>query len=238
MTPLDQPSETSDDLSVAEAAERIERILDGPPPEASQPELPSGPPLAAPPSADPRASLFAEFADVLASPSCSPAELFSNLAKLAGEQPARFERLQELMQAARIGDGNSGPPDAAQSAIEQARQLAELIPEWADPARASQELGEVRSFLLGQGVPQDYVATASDPRELAIARKAMLYDRAMAERSGLAAKRLPDAARVLHPGAAPETGPGDPTMERLRLRLKSTGRLDDAAAVIERMLSR
>ena len=237
MIPSDDPSEMPDDLSVADAADRIERILTEPVVQAASSPDAVEPPLPQPPLLDPRATLLAEFADVLASPSHSTAEVLSSLAKLAGEQPARFERLQQLVRAVQGGGGQPDQP-SAQNVVEQARQLAELIPEWADPARASEEIGEVRSFLLAQGVPQDYVATASDPRELAIARKAMLYDRAMAERSGLAAKRLPDARQVLHPGARADVRPDDPTMERLRLRLKSTGRLDDAAAIIERMLPR
>lgn len=238
----DQPTDMSDDLSVTDAAARIEHILAEPAPQdASSPAAPPAPPPPAsppaPPTWDPRAALRAEFADVLAPASRHPAELLGDLARLASEQPARFERLQALMQAAQISGGNAGA-STAQTAIEQARQLAELIPEWADPARASQELGDVRSFLLDQGVPQDYVATASDPRELAIARKAMLYDRAMAERGGLSAKRVHDASRVLQPGAAAEAGSGSPAIDGLRMRLSQTGRIEDAAALIEHMLFR
>ncbi|MNC95319.1 hypothetical protein D3C83_124110 [compost metagenome] len=59
-----------------------------------------------------------------------------------------------------------------------------------------------------------------------MARKAMLYDRMLAE----ARARLPQA---LEPEAVPVRGPG---LAELKARLARSGHLEDAAAVIERLL--
>lgn len=235
-----EPDAAPEDLSVAQAAQQIDRLLFGDP--EDQPE-----PRAAissdeidgqsAPQSDPRAVLLAEFADVLGETELPVAELLTRLASLARDEPARFDRFHTLAadHGRNAASRQTAPNDVAP---DHAARLAELVPEWAEAGQASRGMDEVREFLRGHGVPDSYTTTMSDPREFAIARKAMLFDRAMADRGGLASKRMPPNARVLAPGAASERNASDPTLGGLQARLKRSGRVEDAAAVIERMLFR
>jgi len=111
--------------------------------------------------------------------------------------------------------------DSAQraAALDGVRRLAKLVPEWTDTGRARQEIRAVRSYLMRSGFAAPDVASLADPHALAIARKAMLFD------SDTPGTRTPATT------GAPMTG-GNPPMARLR----QTGRVEDAAKVIEQMM--
>lgn len=113
--------------------------------------------------------------------------------------------------------------DSAQraAALDGVRRLAKLVPEWTDTGRARQEIRAVRGYLMRNGFAAPDVASLADPHALAIARKAMLYD------SDSQGARPP----LTSGGSA---GASDPLMARLR----QTGRVEDAAAVIEQMMFR
>src|SRR5262245_12636794 len=107
-------------LSVTEAADRIEQMLaDASPATApagdsvspgaeptpgEQPAQQAQPPANAD---DPRSRLLAEFADVLGTEHATAPELLGRLAALAHQAPARFERLQELVEASRAAPDRS-----------------------------------------------------------------------------------------------------------------------------------
>lgn len=229
-----------EDLSVAQAAQQIDRMLfGGPEDQQEQSNVPSSgqSDSQSERKLDPRATLLSEFADVLGETELPVAELLTRLAALARDEPERFDRFRTLTaeHGRNAGSRQTAPSDVAP---DYAARLADLVPEWANPRQASRGMDEVREFLRGHGVPDGYTTTMSDPREFAIARKAMLFDRAMADRGGLASKRMPPNARVLAPGAVPERNASDPTLGGLQARLKRSGRVEDAAAVIERMLFR
>jgi hypothetical protein len=100
------------------------------------------------------------------------------------------------------------------AALDGVRRLAQLVPEWTDTGRARQEIRAVRSYLMRKGFSAPDAASLADPHALAIARKAMLYD------------------------ADSQQGPSPATDDQLMARLRQTGRVEDAAAVIEQMMQR
>jgi len=95
--------------------------------------------------------------------------------------------------------------------LDDLRRLVALVPEWRDGKTARQEVRAVRGYLLKHGFPAKDVVRLADPHALAIARKAMLHDSMPAEA-------------------------GRDDLSELKARLQRTGRVEDAAAVIERML--
>lgn len=105
------------------------------------------------------------------------------------------------------------------AALDGVRRLAKLVPEWTDTGRARQEIRAVRSYLMRNGFAAPDVASLADPHALAIARKAMLFDTDSPGTRALATAGMPTAG-------------GNPLMARLR----QTGRVEDAAKVIEQMM--
>lgn len=112
-------------------------------------------------------------------------------------------------------------------------KLPEVIPEWRDASRATKEKQAVAQYLLAQGYAPEEVGSATDPRAVAISRKAMLYDRLMAKK----ASAQPVAPVTQKPG--PSRKPSqDSAAVRSRRKLKQTGRMDDGFAAFKAKLSR
>lgn len=83
--------------------------------------------------------------------------------------------------------------------------LAERIPEWKDPAKREAGVKDLRGYLLKEGVPESDIDGLNSSLVIAIARKAMLYDRLKSLKTDKT-KQLRDAPPVVRPGAAV---PGD-----------------------------
>jgi len=110
------------------------------------------------------------------------------------------------------------------------------VPEMADPAQAPREAAALHRYLSDAGYAAPEIARLVDHRDFVLARKAMLYDRLMAN-STKGREKLAAASRVLPPGTAPERRSG--ARERratLMTRLSRSGTTEDAAKLIETMI--
>lgn len=119
----------------------------------------------------------------------------------------------------------------AQRLAQEAQAMTQAIPEWKDPARKTAEIGELRQYLASNGLSAAEIATVADHRQVAIARKAMLYDKMMA--SGQ--KKVAAAPPTAKPGAKAANTNTAKNVDTLK-RLKATGKGEYAAKLIERML--
>jgi hypothetical protein len=123
---------------------------------------------------------------------------------------------------------------AMAEALKQAHaKLPEVIPEWRDASRATAEKQAVGEYLRAQGYAPEEIATASDPRAVAISRKAMLYDRIMAKKA--ASKPVSTPTEKPGPSRKPAT---ESAAARSRRKLAQTGRMDDGFAAFKAKLSR
>jgi len=172
-------------------------------------------------------AVLGEFADVFEGDGTTTEAIQSRLSGLAARDPVRFARLSEMDQRARtlVAAARERALSAARVARDEAagHLLARLVPEWRDAATAARELEHVRNYLVAQGFAAEAVTKLDDPYDLAMARKAMLYDRMLASAR----------ERISEPMPAPTSEPG---LAELKMRLAQTGRVEDAAAVIERLL--
>ncbi len=173
--------------------------------------------------------------------------------RLAAEDPARFAQLQPVHQAAvhQLQQAEAERTRLRQAQLEreaaqrqgylrhrdeQMKLLQQKAPEFGDPVKAGREMAALSGYLQGVGYRANEVSALSDHRDILVARKAMLYDRLMEAKDKGAARPMP-APRVQRPGIAPAKG--DRTQQRraaLFQRLKQTGRVEDAARLIESML--
>lgn len=155
-------------------------------------------------------------------------------------QQIRHQRALEQFKAVqaeqqRVAQHNAHEEQRAMAqALQQAHaKLPEVIPEWRDASRAQKEKQAVAEYLQANGYAPEEIATASDPRAVAISRKAMLYDRLMAKK----ASAQPVAPVTQKPG--PSRKPSqDSAAVRSRRKLKQTGRMDDGFAAFKAKLSR
>lgn len=66
---------------------------------------------------------------------------------------------------------------------EEMEKVREAIPAWKDPKRAAEDAQAIGKYLTDAGIPTDVVSNIDDHKILLMARKAMLYDQALARRS-------------------------------------------------------
>lgn len=172
--------------------------------------------------------LLEEFGDVFEGDDLDTEAVHARISGLATRDPERHGRLAALDRDGRalLAAVHDHALSAARSARDQAagRLLARLVPEWRDGATVGRELGEVRAYLEQQGFAPEAVAAVDDPYDLAMARKAMLYDRMLAK------------ARERSAAPAPRPVSGS-NLNALKARLAQSGRVEDAAAVIEQLLA-
>jgi len=113
----------------------------------------------------------------------------------------------------------------------QFQKLQELVPEWRDQTKFKSGTAEVHSYLLAQGADPQLLANLSDALSVSIARKAMLYDKAMKSK-GEKSKLLQTVPPVARPGVAntAQSAQADKKQELAR-RFKKSGTVEDAAAL-------
>jgi hypothetical protein len=125
----------------------------------------------------------------------------------------------------------------AEQLAQEEKRLPDLIPEWKDEAKRETGKKELFSYLTGLGADPALIGKKMDDAlTVAIAYKAFKYDQLLkgkAEKS----KLLQTAPPVVRPGAAQTKGSEQSDkLVRLQDRLKKTGDMKDAAALLlERM---
>lgn len=138
----------------------------------------------------------------------------------------QLQNLSQLQQQAQ----QTAAQQQAQRLAQEAQAMKQAIPEWRDQARANAEMTELRQFLATTGFGEQEIASVADHRQVAIARKAMLYDKLMASGKQKVATAPPPTAK---PGS---TAKPNTDGKKLRENLKRTGSGDYAAKLIEQML--
>jgi hypothetical protein len=168
----------------------------------------------------------------------------SDIEKLAREDPARFvvwqAKQQALAQAHQqqqhLAELQGKEVQKAQEEYlnEQSRLLTEKLPEWTDPVKGKALRSEIREYLQETGYKDEELARLVDHRDLIIARKAMLYDKAQAAR----AKAAPVKQTAPTPikSGTPQGKQTDEKRADLRKQLKRTGDGRFAARLIEDLL--
>lgn len=112
-------------------------------------------------------------------------------------------------------------------------KLLEKVPEWRDPEKAQAEQNKLTEYLIGQGYTQEEIAKAYDHRLVVGLRKAMLWDE-MQSKSQVAKKKVVKVPKVLKPGAPkPKEQLNRERIDKQRAKLRQTGSLDDAYALIK-----
>ncbi len=170
------------------------------------------------------------------------------------EQGIRQRAGTQLQQMQRVREDSAQALQEAQSRYYQEQgQALRKLPGWVDEAEAKSNLDRVFGYLSeSYGVSQDELQKLSDHRIFDLARKAALYDEL--QKTGqqqLTRERDPETGqfvrakqkRRLRPGGS--QGPGAVTRQQstkqeqqLRQRLKGSGSMDDASAVLAHRFSR
>lgn len=120
--------------------------------------------------------------------------------------------------------------------VETTTILRRDIPEWRDDAVFEAENLNLADYVgkLPNVSDETLQGLRTDPTAIAVLRKAMLWDDLMSKKEGVKAKVT--AAKVAKPGTTNRPPSKVQDLQRAKQRLRQSGRVDDAAAAIERML--
>jgi hypothetical protein len=117
---------------------------------------------------------------------------------------------------------------------QEAQALIEAIPEWKDSKKAQAEKAMLVQFGQKIGFTPDELKNVVDHRAVVMLRKAALYDQMMSKR-GQIKPVTNNGPKPAKPGAAGRVSSNTEAM-RAQQRLAKTGRVDDAADAIYKLL--
>ena len=116
----------------------------------------------------------------------------------------------------------------------EARKLAEVIPDYADPKKGEAMRRELREFGLKVGFSDQELAGVYDSRAVVTLWKAMQYDKLQSSKPAIT-KKVNEAPKVMKSGVSQPRDSND-ELRKLKARAKQTGRVADAARAFERFL--
>jgi len=153
-------------------------------------------------------------------------------------QSAKQQKMQAIqLEQQRVQEANRQYQMQTMQQIlqEEVQRLPEVIPEWRDNDVAAKEREELREYLINSGVAEEELQALVRANHIKVLRKAMLYDKGQ--------KRVQRAAKdgrrskTVRPGSSQaQSKPGSRRQKSARQRLARSGRLDDAANLLESML--
>lgn len=113
-------------------------------------------------------------------------------------------------------------------------KLLEELPAWKDETVAKKEKGELVEFAKSRGFTEDELGQVYDHRVITLLRDAMLHDRI--QKAKPAVREKIEKVKAATPGAAGAQRRVVSEETKARQRLAKTGRIDDAARVIEGLI--
>lgn len=112
-------------------------------------------------------------------------------------------------------------------------KLAEKLDFWKDPVQRGVFQSEFRDYVKAHEFSDDELNGLSDHRVIILGRKAMLYDKMIAEQARIVEKRVAaPPQKVMKPQASNDTTTGSARSEALFKRARQTGKLKDQAEAI------
>jgi uncharacterized protein YlaI len=115
--------------------------------------------------------------------------------------------------------------------VERAR-MVEALPEWGDPDKQKELATDVKSYALTQGFSEEELNSLIDHRSVLVLMKAAKYD--ALENADVKSKKLKNKPKVIRSGKGKGRGSDSKSkLDAKMKRLQQTGRVDDAALLME-----
>jgi hypothetical protein len=115
---------------------------------------------------------------------------------------------------------------------EESGKLVEVLPGWGEPDKQKKIVSTIREYASGQGFTEEELNSLVDHRSLLVLMKAQKYD-AM-QNSDVKSKKLKNKPRVIRSGKGITRSSSDKSKRAVQMkRLRGTGHIDDASALLE-----
>jgi len=113
-------------------------------------------------------------------------------------------------------------------------KLAELLPEFSDPAKGEQVRNEIRNYAKSIGFADNEVSNVRDAREVLVLYKAAMYDKLQKSKPGVK-KRVAEAPKMVKSGTR-VTQQNNDIIKKQKSKLKGSGHVRDAAKLFENFI--
>lgn len=153
------------------------------------------------------------------------------------EQAQKLKAIEAEQQ--RLQQENAKEQQRAMAAFIEAERakLPEVIPEWKNQETLVREVNDLRNWAMTQGLSEQEVNSLQQASHIAILRKAMLFDKGsktVAESKTPTTKKV---ARIVKPGSkGTQVSTGSTEVKRASQRLARSGRIADAAALLDKLI--
>tara|TARA_R100001460_G_scaffold17739_1_gene37962 strand:+ start:582 stop:1631 length:1050 start_codon:yes stop_codon:yes gene_type:complete len=113
--------------------------------------------------------------------------------------------------------------------------VAQRLPDLVDPEKGPKLKQSIKSFALNKGFSEQEIDSVIDARSVDVLHKAMLYENLL--NSKISKKKAKVVPKVTKPGAGVTKGEvSSEKIKQQRARLKRTGKVDDAAKLLEGLI--
>ena len=117
---------------------------------------------------------------------------------------------------------------------QEASKLAQVLPEFSDPAKGDNFRKEIRSYGKTLGFTEEELSQVYDSRHVLTLHKAMMYDKLQKSKPAVT-KKVSEAPKMLKAGSSTGNNNTD-TIKKQKAQLRNSGRVRDAAALFEQFL--
>ena len=119
---------------------------------------------------------------------------------------------------------------------QEAAKLAQVLPEFSDPAKGENFRKEIRNYGKTLGFTDEELASVIDSRHVVTLHKAMMYDKLQKSKPAIT-KKVNEAPRLMRAGTSGNTKDSEAQrINKQKAQLRSSGKVKDAAALFEQFL--
>jgi hypothetical protein len=155
------------------------------------------------------------------------------------ELSEKKEQLQAIRaEQARIAQEQQSDYARAMSdrVAQEASKLAQVLPEFSDPAKGDNFRKEIRSYGKTLGFTEEELSQVYDSRHVLTLHKAMMYDKLQKSKPAIT-KKVNEAPRMLRAGTSGGNKQSDAQkLTQQKTQLRNSGKVRDAAALFEQFL--
>ena len=111
-------------------------------------------------------------------------------------------------------------------------KLVSAVPEWGDPTTQKKLATDIRAYAIDQGYTPEEIGGLVDHRSLIVLMKAQKYD--ALQKADVKSKKVKNKPKVVRAGSGTKKTQEGKSKRRAQMkRLRGTGHLDDASALLE-----
>jgi hypothetical protein len=155
------------------------------------------------------------------------------------ELSEKKEQLQAIRaEQARIAQQQQSDYARAMSdrVAQEASKLAQVLPEFSDPAKGDNFRKEIRSYGKTLGFTDEELSQVYDSRHVLTLHKAMMYDKLQKSKPAIT-KKVNEAPRMLRAGTSGANKQSDAQkLQKQQSQLRNSGKVRDAAVLFEQLL--